>query len=104
MDKKSEKPRSLFNQFEDELNNELLQHDVSNDRKSSVNGISKTDDVNSTVDHQNTALDESYNNCHIMVKRFYINRFFIFLLTYKSTQWRMSHHWVLILNYNTQNK
>lgn len=73
MDKKSENPLSLFDQFEEELNNELLRNDVSNDRKSSVNDVFKTDDVNlMTVDHQNTDLDESYNNRHIMVKRFYI--------------------------------
>lgn len=73
MDKKSEKPLSLFDQFEEELNNELLQNDVYNDEKSSVDGVFKTDDVNlMAVDHQNTDLDESYNNHHIMVKRFYI--------------------------------
>lgn len=77
MDKKSEKPRSLFDQFEDELNNELLRNDVSNDRKSSVDDVFKTDDVNlMTVDHQNTALEESYNNCHKMVKHFYLKPFF----------------------------
>lgn len=79
MNKKSEKPRSLFDQFEDELNKELLQNDVSNDIKSSVDGVFKTDDVNLKVDHQSTALDESYNNSH-MVKRFYIKPFFYFFI------------------------